>query len=114
MEVMSFIAFKRERIDKKYYKLSFTEKDMVGVDTPHNDALVLTIHISTFEVNRILIDIGSSSKIMYNNLFKKLNLPPSQVKEADMPVFSFSGKEMWPIAIAKVLVRIGEVQKINC
>lgn len=44
---------------------------------------------------------------MYSNLFKKLDLPPSQVKNADMPVFI-----VWPIAIAEVLVRIREVQKM--
>lgn len=29
-----------------------------------------------------------------------------------MPVFSFIGEAEWPIAIAEVLVRIGEVQKM--
>ena len=85
---------------------------MIGVDTPHNDALMLTVHISTFEVKRILIDTGSSSEIMYHNIFKKLDLPPSQVKNADMPMFNFSGEVVWPIAIAEVPVRIGEVQKM--
>lgn len=79
---------------------------MIGVNTPHIDAPVLSVHISTFKVKRVLIDPGSSFEIMYNNLFKKLDLPPSQVKNADMPVFSFSGEAVWPIAIVEVLVRI--------
>lgn len=29
-----------------------------------------------------------------------------------MPIFSFSGEEVWPIAIAEVPVRIHEVQKM--
>ena len=38
-------------------------------------------------------------------------MPPSQVKNADIPMFSFSG-EAWPIAITEVLVGIGKVQKM--
>lgn len=55
---------------------------MKGVDTPHNDALVLIVNINTFDVKRVLIDLGSSLKIMYHNMFKQLKLPPSQIKSA--------------------------------
>lgn len=34
------------------------------------------------------------------------------MKNPDMPIFSFSGEAVWPIAIAKVPVRIHEVQKM--
>lgn len=78
---------------------------MLGIDMPHNDALVLTVNINMYNVKRILIDPGRFSEIMYHNLYKKLDLPASQVKATDMPVFSFSGDAVWPIAIAKVLVR---------
>lgn len=49
---------------------------------------------------------------MYHSFFKKLDLPPSQVRNADMPVFSFSGEAVWPIAIVDVPVKIGDVQKM--
>ena len=80
MEVMSVTTFKNERTDNKSYKHTFTGKYMVGVNTPHNDAPVLSVHISMFEVRKILIDPGSSSEIMYHRLFKKLHLSPSRVK----------------------------------
>ena len=67
---------------------------------------------STFEVKKVLIDPGSLSEIMYHSLFKKLDLPSLQVKNADMPVFIFSGEAVWPTAIAEVPIRIGEVQKM--
>lgn len=56
MKVMSVTTFKREINYKKSYKLNFIDKDIIRVDTPHNDALLLTVHISTFEVKIILID----------------------------------------------------------
>lgn len=74
---MSIIAYEDDKKDKKKYELKFTYKDMRGVDTPHNDALVIKVNINTFDVKRILIDPGSSSEIMYHSLFKKLKLPPS-------------------------------------
>ena len=77
MEVMSVTTFKKERTDERSYKLTFTDKDMVGVDTPHNDALVLSVHISMFEVKRFLIDPGSSSEIMYHNLLRSWIFRPT-------------------------------------
>ena len=85
---------------------------MHKVDAPHNDALVLIVNINTFDVKRVLIDPGSSSKIMYHSIYKKLKLPSSQVRSEDTPVFNFSGKAVWPIAIAEVLVRIDLIKKI--
>ena len=59
----------------------------------------------------MLIDPGSSSDILYHSLFEKLKLILSQIRSVDSPVFSFSGKAIWPIAIAEVPVRLGSVQK---
>lgn len=61
---------------------------MYGVDAPHNNGLVLTVNINTFDV----IDSRSSSEIMYHSLYKKLDLPASQVRSANMQVFIFTGK----------------------
>lgn len=59
-----------------------------------------------------MIDPESSSEIMYHNFFKKLDLSPSQIKNDNMLVFSFSSKAIWHIAIAEVPVGMGEVQKM--
>lgn len=106
-----FTNYERSREVKEAYELKFTEHDMQGVDTPHNDALLLTIDINTYDIKRILIDPRSSSEIMYHSLYKKLDLPASQVWATDMPIFSFSGEAVWPIAIAEVPVRIGHMKK---
>ena len=76
-EVMSISAYKRSREAKEAYELRFTEQDMQGIDTPHNDALVLTLNINTFDVKRVVNGPGSSFKIMYHILYKKLDLPAS-------------------------------------
>lgn len=109
---MLIVVYGEDRKSKKSYELKFTDQDMQGMDEPHNADLVLTININTFAVKMVLIDPKGSSKIMYHILFEKLRLPASQIKSTDSPVFSFNGEAVWPIAIAKVPVRLGPVQKI--
>lgn len=72
--------------------MSFTYKDIYVVDASHNDALVLTVNINTFDVKKVLIDPRSSSEIMYHSLYKKLDLPASQIRNVNMLVFNFSGE----------------------
>lgn len=48
------------------------KKDLQGVDVPYNDALVLMVNICNYDVMRVLIDPGSSSEVMYLNLYDKL------------------------------------------
>lgn len=108
---MSIAAYDKEMKSKQYYKITFINKDMRGVNLPHNDVLVLTENINTFYVKNVLIDPDSLSEIMYHNMFKKLKLLPSQIRSVDSPVFSFSGEIVWPIAIAEVIVRLGLKQK---
>jgi hypothetical protein len=51
-------------------EITFTNHYLEGVQLPHSDALVVTMHIGDFNVKRILIDSGSSIEIMYNSLFR--------------------------------------------
>ena len=107
---MFVIAYEDDERNKKTYELKFTNKDMQGIDAPHNDALVLTVNINTFDVKRVLIDLGSSSEITYHSLFEKLKLPATQIRSVDAPIFSFNGEAVWLIAVAEVPVRLGPVQ----
>lgn len=109
-EVMSINAYEEDK-KKKAYELTFTNKDMQRVDTPHNNALILTVNINTFDVKRVLINPGSSSKIIYRSLFDRLKLLVSQAWNADYPAFSFSREVVWPIAIAEVSVHMSPTQK---
>lgn len=109
--VISVSASKRDRLDNLVYKLSFSEGDLVGVDIPYNDALVLMINICNFDVKRILIDPGSSLEVMCLNLYEKLKtfIPAKNVRAIDAPIYIFSGEPIWTICIVEVLVRVGEM-----
>ncbi|XXG47636.1 hypothetical protein AAC387_Pa02g2249 [Persea americana] len=45
-------------------KIWFSDRDLEGVEPPHNDPLVLTLKLKNFFVQRVLIDPGSSSEIL--------------------------------------------------
>lgn len=90
-QIMS-IAANKCPIEGTPQQLSFSDKDLQGVELPHNDALVSTLNIATWDVKRILIDPVSSSEIMYRNLYKSLNLSFNDIIPVNSPVLSFSGK----------------------
>lgn len=76
---------------RKNEKITFTDEDLLDVVHPHNDALVLTLRIQEYDVRRILIDPGSSSEIMYVELFDKLRLSQTDLRPTSMPLYGFSG-----------------------
>ena len=57
----------------------FTDDDLEGVQTPHNNALVVTTIVGGIEVQRFLVDMGASYDILYNSTFEKIGLKTSQL-----------------------------------
>lgn len=111
---MSVLAPKRNRESELIYELLFAEEDLIGVDIPHNDALVLTVNICNYDVKRILIDPGSSFEVMYLSLYNQLRrfIPNKNVGMIELPIYSFSGEPVWSICIVSVQVKIGEVTTV--
>ncbi|KAI3468832.1 hypothetical protein Pfo_025495 [Paulownia fortunei] len=54
--------------------IQFGPHDMVGLQAPHNDALVITAIMANFDVARIMVDIGSSVDVLFYEAYKKMNL----------------------------------------
>ena len=46
---------KRARMEVRL-ALSFSNKDKVGIVQPHDDALMVTLRIGRYDVNRVLVD----------------------------------------------------------
>ena len=46
---------KRGRMEVRL-ALSFSNKDKVGIVQPHDDALMVTLRIGRYDVNRVLVD----------------------------------------------------------
>ncbi|XP_060210401.1 uncharacterized protein LOC132637306 [Lycium barbarum] len=54
--------------------ISFNDEDMEGIVQPHNDALVISVLVNKFRVERVLIDPGSSANIIRWRVIEQLGL----------------------------------------
>ena len=75
--------------------------------SPHNDPLVLTLKLKNFLVQRVLVDHGSSSEILYYDCFKKMGLKEEDLQAARTPLVGFSSKPVYPNARISLKVQVG-------
>jgi len=57
-------------------RLVFFSEDTYVVHFPHNDALVVAIHIGCCKMSKILLDRGSSVNIMYGHALDRMKDTP--------------------------------------
>jgi hypothetical protein len=76
--------------------ISFSNSDLRDVQLPHSNPLVVTLRIENFDVTRVLIDQGSFTKVMYQDLYEKLGLGESDLTSFASPVFGFLGESIVP------------------
>jgi len=74
---MSPFPSKRAQWEKEC--LGFSRMDKKGIIQPHNDALVVTLQIAGFDVERVMIDQWSRVEIMYPDLYEGLGLTPKDL-----------------------------------
>ena len=82
--------------------LSFSEEDKVGTTQPHDNALLITLRIKGYDVKRVMVDGGSTTEIMYPDLYKGLKLKPKDLLPYGSPLMSFDGK----LVIPKGMIRL--------
>ncbi|XP_058219511.1 uncharacterized protein LOC131330046 [Rhododendron vialii] len=101
---------KRPRTDDgSKWTITFTEKDLDRIQLPHNDALVVTLRIKTFNIRCVLVDQGSSTEVMYYSLFKDLKLSDTDLRPSKVPLIGFNGAPVWPFGMITLLVHAGSV-----
>ncbi|XP_016647045.1 PREDICTED: uncharacterized protein LOC107880286 [Prunus mume] len=62
--------------------IGFQKKDMIGLDMPHNDALVISIQIAQAMVDRIHADEGSTTNILQLAVIQQMGLETKINKSA--------------------------------
>ena len=87
--------------------LSFSDADKQRTIEPHDDALVVTLRISGYDVKRVMVDQGSAVEIMYPDLYKGLGLKPEDLTVYSSPLVSFKGKMVVPKRQIRLPVQAG-------
>ena len=65
-------------------------------------------------MKRVMVDQGSAAKIMYLNLYKRLNLKAKDLTPYSSPLVSFDGKIIIPKGQVRLLVQTGlEVVEVD-
>ena len=99
-------ALKRARVDVPLV-LGFSDDDKIGTIQPHNDALVVTMRISGYDVKRVMIDQGNAADVMYPDLYKGLGLKQEDLTPCSSPLVSFKGRMVAPKGLIRLPVQAG-------
>ena len=87
--------------------ISFTQDDLKGLDTPHNDPLVVELIIGDSRVTRVLIDTGSSVDLIFKDTLTAMSISDRQIKPVSRPLAGFDGDFVMTIGTVKLPMFVG-------
>ena len=97
---------KRARVELPLI-MGFSDEDKIVTIQPHDDALVITLRIGGYDVNRVMVDQSSAAEIMCPDLYKGLNLKVKDLTPYSSPLVSFEGKIIIPKGQIRLPVQTG-------
>ncbi|KAK8936667.1 hypothetical protein KSP39_PZI012028 [Platanthera zijinensis] len=94
-------------------RVTFSSKDTPEHEDPFCDALVIQAAVEGFTVSRILIDNGSSVKVIFKKAFEGMKVEPRRIVASDGPLFGFSGERKEVEGGVGLQVKLGGTSR-NC
>ncbi|XP_018462944.1 uncharacterized protein LOC108834077 [Raphanus sativus] len=77
--------------------ITFTLYENVELDTPHDDALIVTIDLSRVSFSKVLIDSGCVANLQSHDTFDKISRPDLAINKYAPPLYSFGGGSRVPL-----------------
>ncbi|GFS38849.1 hypothetical protein Acr_00g0059790 [Actinidia rufa] len=84
----------------------FNNNDLRGLHLPHDDALVISVVIANFNVQRILVDNGSSVNILFILAFDKMMIGLGKLHPFHTSLVEFGGNMTHPLGWIKLPVTL--------
>ncbi|GAU47368.1 hypothetical protein TSUD_403710 [Trifolium subterraneum] len=93
---------------KRHPQISFTFKDFEGIYPHDDDPLVVSVVTAGFQIKRAMVDIGSSTNVLFWEVFEKLGLPKEVMREHRGALLGFSGESVEIIGYVDLRTTFGE------
>ncbi|GFS41652.1 hypothetical protein Acr_00g0075570 [Actinidia rufa] len=87
--------------------ITFSNDDLRGLHLPHDDALVVSAVIANFNVQRILIDNGSSADILFISAFERMKIGQDKLHPFHTPLIGFGGNTTHPLGWINLPITLG-------
>ncbi|XP_059639840.1 uncharacterized protein LOC132282250 [Cornus florida] len=89
-------------------QINFDKTDLLRVQTPHEDPLVVSLMVAECLVRKVLIDPRSSANVIPKVTFDRLEIRPEKLKPTGNPLLGFNGKWVEPIGMVELTVQAVE------
>ncbi|GFZ05183.1 hypothetical protein Acr_17g0007550 [Actinidia rufa] len=86
--------------------ITFNNDDLRGLHLPHDDALVVSAVIANFNVQRVLVDNGSSVDILFVSAFDKMRIGLDKLHPFHIPLVRLGGNMTHPLGWIKLPVTL--------
>ena len=80
---------------------------------PHSDVLVIIARVTNSNINRMLVDNGSTVDNIYLDAYKRMGLIESELSPTTSPFYGFTGDHMIPKGTIKLVVMVGEHSPVS-
>ena len=88
--------------------IGFSEEDARRLHHPHDDALVVSVHVGDYNVHRMLVDNGSSADILYYPAFQQMWIDRARLIPTNAPLVGFGGTKVLPLGAITLSVTVGD------
>ena len=86
----------------------FAEADLQGVQTLHNDVVVVPMTIANYDVKWCLVDNESSTDVIFYDCLSQMRLSSNLIKPVNIPWVAFTGDSIKIEGEIELFVTVGQ------
>ena len=86
--------------------ITFSDSDMEGCQHPHDDPMVIRVVVANKTVQRVLVDNGSSSDIIFASAFDKMGIGREKLEPVNAHLWGFSRERVLPLGSIQLVLTL--------
>ena len=96
------------RVQPASVPIAFIDSDLETFMLPHSNQLVIKLRIRDAMVSRVLVDGGSSSNIIFWEVFRRMSINQDLISPANTPIHAFNGADVNQTGTISLLVYVAD------